>query len=202
MKGINFSVSAGGILLFAALFFFDETGVFSAIVPAVAVHEAGHVLAIRLFGGRIYSLKLELTGLLLGYSKSGGAVSELITAAAGPLAGFFFAYAAAFIGESLKSEFLFCTAGISAVFSFFNLLPANPLDGGRIVSVLLELWLNPRHAEFIMLVLGLLTSILIISLGFWCAAHGLGIALAAAGFWIFGIWIKNIRERERVVVGR
>ena len=47
MKRTEWNVSAGAVLLAALMYFFDGSGLVSAAVPAVLVHELGHFLAAK-----------------------------------------------------------------------------------------------------------------------------------------------------------
>ena len=52
MRGFKFDISAGGVLLLAALYFFMDGADFLALMLAAAAHELGHLLALRLCGAR------------------------------------------------------------------------------------------------------------------------------------------------------
>jgi membrane-associated protease RseP (regulator of RpoE activity) len=56
-------ISAGFILMFSALFFFDTSGIVSAIAAAVAIHELGHVAALYALGAKPTLLTAGLGGL-------------------------------------------------------------------------------------------------------------------------------------------
>ena len=62
MKRIR--ISAGGVLLLAALYFLLTLDEFMALMLACAAHELGHIAAIRLTGGRVSSLTANATGEL------------------------------------------------------------------------------------------------------------------------------------------
>ena len=68
---------------------------------------------------------------------------------------------------------LVSSSGLSLVLSLFNLLPAPPLDGGRIAEALLG-----RRACSL---LGLITAGLTLSAGLYAVARGYGAALFCAG---------------------
>ena len=120
-------ISAGGALLLAALYFFLPPAEFAALLLAAAAHEAGHILALRLCGARVISLRVTATGAVIERSAAGERGAEALCALAGAAAGLLYALAAARLG----GETLTLSAGASAALSAFNALPARPLDGWR-----------------------------------------------------------------------
>lgn len=166
-------ISAGGVLLLAALYFVLNTREFTALILAAAVHELGHVCAIRLTGGKVLSVTANLTGAVIERTGTASRPSEAICAAAGPAAGLIWAAAASELGNLFSSDTLLLSAGMSFVLSAFNLLPVLPLDGGR----LLECAAGGRFAASISLV----SASAVLLLGVIAAAAGMGLAPFAAG---------------------
>lgn len=118
----------------------------AAFFACIVLHELGHAVAARAFGVPTRGITLFLFG---GVAELGGeppsALSELVVALAGPLvtlvlaAGFFVAaLAAAAVPDAdawrLPLEYL---AGINLTVLVFNLVPAFPLDGGRVLRAAL-----------------------------------------------------------------
>jgi len=184
VKGlVRLHVSAGFLLLAGALWLLDSGGVMSALLPAAAVHELGHIAAIAAMGGRIEALWLEASGLRLDYRGVLGRGGEAFAAAAGPAAGLLLALAAAAAGKRWDSDYLKCLAGVSCLLSGFNLLPALPLDGGRILLLALEgLW--PDRAEDAAFWSGLGIGAGLMLLGLWAAWRWGALALIPAGAWV------------------
>lgn len=110
-----------------------------AFLLAALWHEAGHILAAKLFGGRIRLESIGMTGAVLEVSGL-EAGKELICTLAGPLLGLtllplgrFFPQLALFaLGQCL-----------------YNLLPIYPMDGGRALFCGLELALGEGRAWII-----------------------------------------------------
>ena len=95
--------------------------VLAGILLAAAIHEAGHILAVRLCGGRINRIRLHIGGAeLIAAPLSPG--RELLCILAGPAAGALTVLAWRIFPE-LAVAGLLQTA--------FNLLPLPNLDGGR-----------------------------------------------------------------------
>ena len=172
-------LSPGALLLFALALFFDESGALSALIPAAAAHEAGHILAVTACGGNVRCIKTDIFGLTMDYSGVLDRRGSVLCAAAGPLAGAVYALAAFFVGGS----FLITSAVLSLALTIFNLLPARPLDGGGIVSVLCTAAAS-RRAGVISSMCVMLTGLAILS------------AFGRASLLIIGAWLLccNIRQ--------
>ncbi|HEX2570034.1 MAG TPA: M50 family metallopeptidase [Polyangia bacterium] len=116
-------------------------GVFVALLGfgSVLLHELGHALVARRLGVRIAGIELNFFG---GAAKMidppRSARDEVAIAAAGPAVSFMLAGIAAALA-ALTGFGLFSLLGwINLVIGLFNLLPALPMDGGRILRALLS----------------------------------------------------------------
>lgn len=103
----------------------------AAIISSVLVHEAGHIAAIKLTGGRIASLYLSPFGAVIKCPPASYRL-DLIRAAAGPAASVILSAAAALFGSGAVS----C---VSLLLGALNLLPVRGLDGGVMLSALLSM---------------------------------------------------------------
>lgn len=158
---------------FSLLFFFDDSGVLAALLPAVIAHELGHAAALLLLKSKLTGIDLTLAGFRIEYARFPGVWGKAALLAAGPLCGLLYALVTAMLGITYANGFLLCSAGISVVLSAFNLLPAPMLDGGQLVLIVF----GPRTA----LICGYFTGFAAAVFGLVMAARGHGIALAAAG---------------------
>jgi Zn-dependent protease len=121
---------------------------------SVLAHELAHSVVARRHGVRVDGITLWMLG---GVAKLGGESptprAELLISAAGPgtsvaLAGLFAAGAIALGGlgaPELLASALGWLAVINAILAAFNLIPAAPLDGGRILASLLWFHHHDRH---------------------------------------------------------
>ena len=131
MKDFKLDVRPIALLAFAIIFFFDENGFVATVLPAVAVHELGHYLTMRMGGLRLRCLRLGLFGLEMDYWGSLSGVWGAAALCAGPLAGLlYFAICMLF-----HYEYCRLSGGVSLALSAFNLVPVLPLDGGRLAQL-------------------------------------------------------------------
>lgn len=130
------------VLLLLCLWYAVSWGVrpLTALAAAAAVHEAGHVLALRLCGARILGIRPEPCGLVLDADLSRlSYAQELLCVLAGPIADLVPALVLARAGWTM-------TAGACLVLCLYALLPIPPLDGGRAL-ILVCSWLAGPDGE-------------------------------------------------------
>ena len=142
-------------MLFALLYFLDGSGFVSAMVPAVLVHELGHILALRICRCRIKRVSITLFGVELDYAPQIDGIGAVFAFLSGPLLGTVFAVASC----SLDGAFWRMSGTLSFLLSLFNCLPILPLDGGRTIAALL-----PRRQA------GRISSVCAFLLLFFCIA--------------------------------
>lgn len=116
-------VRDGFLVLLAALWCADESGVLPIFLLAAAVHECGHLIVIQLSGGTVHRLYLTACGAVLKCSLPPSPLSRAAICLAGPAASFALTALANPLGA-------YRLAGASALLGLFNLLPVPPLDGG------------------------------------------------------------------------
>lgn len=122
-----------------------------AVFASVLLHEFGHALVARRYGietRRIVLLPIGGVAQLEGDPESPKA--EIAIAAAGPLVNFALAGLLAVIAvaiPALRDHGLLMAIVVANVsLGLFNLVPAFPLDGGRVLRALLALRLEPGRA--------------------------------------------------------
>lgn len=132
--GVHFRLTFGFLSVWALLLLqsaFSETA--AAAFVCCALHELGHITAMKLLGINIRSLTLYSGGVRLRSDPLAlhGTLSELAVLAAGPLVNLLLGAAGCFFGNRLF-------AGINISLLLFNLLPLSSLDGGRILAAISE----------------------------------------------------------------
>lgn len=129
-------------LSWAALAWTTERAFASMLLLALAVHEGGHYLAMRRFGYE--NLKVFFVPFLgaavAGDRAAAPAWQRAAIYLAGPLPGLLLGSAllgCLFIGWLPMSPWWWTFALVLVTLNYVNLLPLEPLDGGRLVSLLL-----------------------------------------------------------------
>ncbi|MFB0919948.1 MAG: hypothetical protein QMB62_03560 [Oscillospiraceae bacterium] len=182
---------SGFILLFALIWFFDESGFLAALVPAMLIHELGHIVFLLFFGARPIKLKAALSGLKIDYSGVMTDTQEMLTAFAGPAFGLFFSFLCARFGRLWSSDYLLMCAGLGFIINSFNFLPVKPLDGGRVLSFFLRSLFGEERAYCILRISGLMVSSLLLVSGLYLISMGDGPALFIAGLWLFILQLEK-----------
>jgi len=129
-NGFKVSLSPGAAAAAAAALLIFDSELLLCLVISVLCHELGHFLALSCFGAEAKAIHISAAGLAAEYDRAGlSYFAEIVCAAAGPVFGAVLTVCAAGAGAHLL-------AGTSFLLTVFNLLPAYPLDGGRILAAL------------------------------------------------------------------
>jgi Zn-dependent protease len=113
------------------------------IVLLLFIHEMGHLTASRRLGiDTSLPMFIPFVGALIQMREQPkDAKTESIVGIAGPVFGAFGAVVCLLLGELFDSGLLLALAYFGFLLTVFNLVPAHPLDGGRIVTAIsLKLW--------------------------------------------------------------
>ncbi len=171
---------------------------------ALLLHETGHLLTARGLGYRVRSLELWPFGAALSMDLSTGSRGALPVALAGPLCSMAAAAMSLLLlrllprTEGVMEPFFCMNLSLAAV----NLLPAEPLDGGRALASLLSRPLGARRARRLTAWTGLLLGGALFSLGVYGAILGVGseTALLFAAFLLLS-GVRTIRGEDRALEG-
>ena len=173
-------ISIGALPLFAFCIVAGELRALLLAGTALAVHELSHAIAIKNLGGRTARISVYPFGAVMTPelpSKS----AEWVIALAGPL-GSFALSAMLSLTETfgLRSAWAGDLNRTSLAIGLLNLVPAFPLDGGRLFRTLLSETVRARTAKTMLL---LFTSV------FACGSIGAGVYLALRGVYAWTLFL-------------
>lgn len=184
MSRQRFGISVPAAAAAAVVYYLTPVDKLLAVLLPALIHELGHLLVLRLLGLRICRFQMELKGLCIEYRGYTGALGHALAAAAGPILGLLYALAASLLGAQYSSQWLELSAGVSLLLSAFNLRPALPLDGGRILYHLLSALLEEGTAARVVDIASLAVGVALLGLGAYLMFQGMGLALELAAVWL------------------
>jgi len=211
--GINWSVAAlAGVFVFTLALsilppYTPDAGTTSRFVAASAgvavffgsilAHELGHALVAQAHGIRVEKITLWLLGGLAQLSRSPATPkAEVQVAIAGPAVsaavGVFFVCVTVIAASTTSNQALLAIlswlAGVNIALAIFNMLPASPLDGGRVLTAMLWRSLEDPHRARVIagrcgLILGSILIIAGVAQAIWVDPTGVFTALV--GLFVF-----------------
>jgi Zn-dependent protease len=184
MRGLRLELSPGAALAAALLLALLRVEELAALALALLIHELGHLAAILVLRQRLTGFRAQLGGFSLDYAGDASELGHALIAGAGPGAGLLYALAAARLGVALGRDWLCLSAGLSLLLSLLNLLPAPPLDGGRLCACLTRAALGPERAARLCRCLAAAAGVLLLGLGGAALLRGGGAGLALVGLWL------------------
>lgn len=163
------------MLTFACLF--DDTGVALMSVVASAMHELAHFIALWRFDCKPNKLSFELGGVTViksGYRLCRG--RELLVLGVGSAVNLL-AFSCCF---GVAPYF----AGVHLLVGCFNLLPFSVLDGGKMLAIVLDVWLSPWQSARVLFIIQIvfLVIISIICIVLFRAGQGNWLLLITASY--------------------
>lgn len=127
-------------------------------LAALIMHEIAHTVMINALGYSLDSIELQPFGFVARLSTPyENALDELMVAAIGPIASMVLGLITLSITQTSQSNLLYAElfGNISTTLGIMNLLPAYPLDGGRILLSALSIAFNKQRAKRITVVIGI-----------------------------------------------
>lgn len=176
---LHISVLFCGLLAF--LVYADQTGQVQMALPAIFLHECGHLAVLVFFHEPPKELEINLGTIALKGCFALPKWTLIIMYLCGPVcniagAGLLFCLQKMLPGLSLlKPAFIWATLG------FFNLLPLQGLDGGSVLCCCLN---GSQNCQKICRIISFLTCLL-----FAVAALGVAFLFSAPQFWLPAIYL-------------
>jgi Zn-dependent protease len=190
-SGIDVRLHVTFLLLIALLGWqgYERGGTNAAIVSVVFVlllflcvllHEFGHALAARRYGIRTPDITLLPIGGVARLERMPDTpVQELVIAIAGPLVNVVIAAVLwlaldmpplldnPMVAGGRGGELLHDLLGVNVMLILFNLIPAFPMDGGRVLRSLLAMWLSHATATRIAARIGMAIAVVLAFIGWF-----------------------------------
>lgn len=181
----HISITLFSIVLFALTFSLitDDYVLISIILGVLLLHEGGHFLMMKLFNyEELNMLFIPFFGaMVLGRKDKYSQVETALMVIAGPLPGILIG-ASLLIYQWITPDYLSIQLGVLLVgLNVMNLIPVDPLDGGRLVRTLFF-----RRYELIQFVFSILSSLTVVGLGLYFNSW----LIIGIGF-LMGYQIKN-----------
>ncbi len=153
----------------AALFLIGMGDIVLYYIPTVLIHEWAHVIFATALGMTVNEMELFPFGCaakLQCFAVS--RAKEIVVAAAGPAANMLAACAVFFIDKyatpiAIADKLIAANLALAAV----NMLPALPLDGGRIVRALFASFMGYKRATRLMAIAGIFFAAILLGVGVW-----------------------------------
>lgn len=182
-------ISLPSLLIISGFILLFPTSATLALMGAVCVHEAGHLLAILATGGRVDGITVTPFGLMIARREQVcSAKSDLAILLAGPFANLIAGLL--FFRHPLPGLSAFAADNLS--FCLMNLLPVRPLDGGRALEIALSFrhpivaGMAVKHLSFAVLLI-----LWVVSVGLMLDGSG-GLSLFAFCVWLFfAVFLKK-----------
>ncbi len=195
---ICISVAAFAAMLLAVLM--NRAGDMAISIVVLTLHECAHTLAAMVTGRHVDEIELTPVGLCATLSGSRPNVAdELFIASTGPIFSLFAGLGCFYVYKSglLDSQTVYTFASVNMAVAVVNLIPAVPLDGGRMLESLLRKRLNGRQVTIICTLIGALCGTAVIAVGIYIAVIAKQPPVAA----VFGMFmavsaIKRSREQD------
>lgn len=188
------------------------------LFTCVTLHELGHSLAAQYFGIPVREIVLTpLGGIAMITKNPDKPLHELIIAVAGPVVNVLIAIVLFLVtGANMHATILDARGSIGELFSrpsfdvmmlwlfaanislaVFNMIPAFPLDGGRVLRALLAMFMNFSTATTIAATIGQIAAIGLGLLGF---INGNFILILIAVFIFFGAGQETVQTSSKAVL--
>ena len=201
IRGADLYLSFGLLPLLIFCIITGETRTLIAAGISLLLHELAHWIAARNLGYRIDRLSVYPFGAVMDLSaERPDPRGEWIVAAAGPLGSFVSASGLRFISELLQTESVWVAALVRANFmiAILNLMPAFPLDGGRIAKCVLLCAARESTADRILFAVTCAVSAGVASCGIYLISRGIPAWMmpATAVFLTLAAW-REVRKTGR-----
>lgn len=162
----NWAATVFSIALFVLVFMFlfsNEINFILALVLVLFLHELGHFLMMKMYGYKnVRMLFIPLMGAFVHGKKERYSQKEsFFVVGAGPFPGIIIGFFLILFSQQFNSTFMFQIGTLFFMLNIINLVPLDPLDGGQLFRLFVQ-----RNQEKFLMIFSLISSLLIIGIGF------------------------------------
>lgn len=166
---VNVEISVPFTVILAFLLINDKTGLMSASLVAVLLHEIGHLAVMVLYRCQPQSIKLSSAGILICGSAFCTSCENILISLSGPVSNLLFTLIFYLFSKIFCSTLFLYFAAVQFIVGIVNLLPIKGLDGGAILYAVLS--------KFSRINADLICNLVSIFLAFFVLAAGVGLAI-------------------------
>jgi len=204
--GVRIRVSLWLLPLGALAVWLGDGGTLLVMALCVTVHELAHAVTARALGLGVQELELMPFGGVARLTSTvvRGPGTEIAVALAGPVASLALAFLFSYLERqtALRGAWMGALIRNNAALAYFNLLPALPLDGGRVLRALLCRPLGFARATRVSAGLGMGAGAAVFALGVYGAMRGIwNLSILACGAFLCVAAWREGRE-SAYVLGR
>jgi stage IV sporulation protein FB len=196
----RFKISIFFVVFFAALLAIGQVRETICLFLALIVHESGHIAAAKVLGCKVEKISIQPLGgyLYLDQLLEVQPNLEIRIALAGPAANLLTAAAAMALAPYSPQGYVASFIRASLTLMAFNLLPALPLDGGRVLRGRLAGWTSFYRATKTVIACGFGCGMLLVlfAISQLLQRQPNPTVFAAAGFLLYNAWV----ERKHLLV--
>ena len=133
--GIKFKISFLFLSLISWMLLFDKDNIFLIYLFSTIVHEISHVLFLKFFDVKIREISFSVFGFMIKKEKEIEFLKEILILTSGCMANFVLILIFLFLKKDI-------VVMVNILILAFNMLPFEKLDGGEILKIFLERFLN------------------------------------------------------------
>lgn len=161
----SLAVTVFSIVLFVLvflLFFGNEVNFIVYLLIVLIIHELGHFFAMKLFGyENVRMLFIPLMGAFVqGKKQEYSQRQSYIVTLSGPIPGLIIGTVLFYLGLTYHWYWMVELSSLFILLNIVNLFPLDPLDGGQLFKLFVK-----RNTELFLMAFALISSLLIIALG-------------------------------------
>ncbi len=201
IRHISVECSLPVLLIIPLAGIFEMLDILLMAFIALSAHELCHAYMARSFGVGVIKIEIQPFGFVARLKENSflSVHAELAIASAGPVCSFIIGTAAVAARQLFPAidEALSIFSSVNLSIAIINLLPALPLDGGRMLRAAISLISSKRTATMITAYIGVVIGAAILALGIYGLIKGLiNITVLVMGLFLLIAALKEIKCAE------